>query len=330
MPENKDFFFSVDERDAGMRLDILVSDRSEDLSRSRASSLIQQGAVRVDDAVKKPGYRVASGEIIFVEHLPPKPSVFKPEPIDIDILYEDDQVIVVNKPPGMVVHPGPGHFSGTLVNALLYHCPDLQGIGDELRPGIVHRLDRDTSGVLIVAKNSASHRSLSEQFKTRCIKKTYLALVHGIMGNESGAISLSIGRHPVDRKKMSVNSRRSRDAETSWQVKETFDDMSLLEINLKTGRTHQIRVHFAAIHHGIVGDPVYGGRKKRTACLKSADSKRYVGAVPLRRQMLHARRLEFIHPSTGETVAVDAAIPDDMQQVIDALRKTEKRFQNPI
>lgn len=328
--EDRNFSFCVSEYESGVRLDTLVSDQSDALSRSRVSDMIRKGAVRVDGLVKKPGYRVAAGEMISVEHLPPRLSVFEPEPIDIDILYEDKQVIVVNKAPGMVVHPAPGHFSGTLVNTLLFHCPDLEGIGDALRPGIVHRLDRDTSGALIIAKNSASHHNLSAQFKARHVKKTYLALVYGAMETISGTVSLSIGRHPVDRKKMSINSRKPREAETSWRVKERFDGVSLLEIDLKTGRTHQIRVHCAAIHHPIVGDPIYGGRKIKELFPKSADRMKGADPAPIRRQMLHARRLEFAHPSTGETVAVEAPIPGDMQGVIDVLRSTRKRFQKPI
>ena len=215
-----------------------------------------------------------------------------------------------------MVHPAPGHHSGTLVNALLYHCPKLEGIGGALRPGIVHRLDKDTSGVLVVAKNDRAHLNLSRQFKSRQVKKKYLALVYGKMESDSGSVSLPIGRHPVDRKKMSTNSRKSRVAETTWQIRERFESASLIEVDLKTGRTHQIRVHCAAIKHPVIGDKVYGPRKTGR---NATYGKHIFESIP--RQMLHAWRIELTHPVTEAMVSFEAPIPTDMQAVIAALRQ---------
>jgi len=215
-----------------------------------------------------------------------------------------------------VVHPAPGHHSGTLVNALLYHCPKLNGIGGALRPGIVHRLDKDTSGVLVVAKNDSTHIHLSKQFRSRQVKKKYLALVYGKLESDSGSVSFPIGRHPVDRKKMSTNSRKSREAETTWQIRERFEAASLIEVNLKTGRTHQIRVHCAAIRHPVVGDKVYGPRKRGKNIIYD---KNLIESIP--RQMLHAWRIELTHPKTEEMVSFEAPIPSDMQTLITVLRQ---------
>lgn len=306
------FTILVDVSDSGKRLDLLVASRISGCSRSIAASLIRNGKIRVQGGVKKPGYRTRPGDEICGTVPPPEPVSFKPEPIPINILYEDNDIIVINKPPGIVVHPAPGHYSGTLVNALLYHCPWLEGIGGEIRPGIVHRLDKDTSGVMVVAKNDGAHQNLSLQFKSRRIKKKYLALVYGRMESESGRVVLPIGRHPVDRKKMSTHSRKSRMAETTWQVRKRFARATLVEIHLKTGRTHQIRVHFAAIKHPVVGDSVYGGRKagKRTEY-------DLFGSVP--RQMLHAWRLQFAHPKTQKILCFEAPIPSDMEDILEKL-----------
>lgn len=310
------FTILVDELDSGKRLDLFITSRISVCSRSIAASLIRKGEIRVQGAAKKPGYRIRAGDEICGLIPPTETALFEPEPVKIDILYEDDYIIVVNKEPGLVVHPAPGHYSGTLVNGLLYHCPELEGVGVELRPGIVHRLDKDTSGVLVVAKNAAAHNNLVRQFKSRKVKKEYLALVHGEMESNSGTISLPIGRHPVDRKKMSTKSRKSRAAETTWRVKERFDRATLVELNLKTGRTHQIRVHCAAVNHPIVGDTVYGGRKAGKKVSSGKDLLRTVS-----RQMLHARRLGFAHPKTESTVSFEAPIPQDMEELINALRQ---------
>lgn len=310
------FTILVEGPDSGQRLDLLVSSHISDCSRSAAANLIRAGKIRVQGVTQKPGYRVRPGDEIRGYFLLPEPLSFKPEPIEIDILFEDKNIIVLNKQPGMVVHPAPGHYTGTLVNGLLYHCPDLEGIGGKLRPGIVHRLDKDTSGVLVVAKNARAHYNLSLQFKSRKIKKEYIALVYGEIGTDEGIIELPIGRHPVDRKKMSTHSRKSRSAETLWRVKERFKSTTLVEINLKTGRTHQIRVHCAAINHPIVGDTVYGGQK---AWKKVGSENDLLTLVP--RQMLHAWRLGFVHPETGSMVSFEAPISQDFEQLLEALRQ---------
>jgi 23S rRNA pseudouridine1911/1915/1917 synthase len=316
MHDESAFTIIVEPSDTGKRLDLYIASRISNCSRSIATNLIRNGEIRVQGVVRKPGYRVKAGDKIYGCIPPPTPILFKPEPISIDILHEDDDIIVINKQPGLVVHPAPGHYSGTLVNALLYHCPKLDGIGGVLRPGIVHRLDKDTSGVLVVAKNDKAHIHLSRQFKSRRIKKKYLALVYGKMESDSGLVSFPIGRHPVDRKKMSTNSRKSRVAETTWRIRERFEWASLIEVNLKTGRTHQIRVHCAAIKHPVMGDKVYGPRKRGR---NFAYGKHLFGL--LQRQMLHAWRIVFTHPVTEATISFEAPIPSDMQAVIAALRQ---------
>ena len=315
MQDKNAFTILVEPPDSGKRLDRYIASCISDCSRSIATHLIRNGKIRVQGMVRKPGYRVKTGDEISGSIPPPEPVLFEPEPIPIEILYEDDEIIVINKQSGLVVHPAPGHYSGTLVNALLHHCPNINGIGGVLRPGIVHRLDKDTSGVLIVAKNDRAHNHLSRQFKYRRVKKKYLALVYGKMESDSGSVSLPIGRHPVDRKKMSTNSRKSRIAETTWQIIERFERASLIEVNLKTGRTHQIRVHCAAIKHPVMGDKVYGPRKT----VKNAPyGINFFGSIP--RQMLHAWRLLLTHPVTEEKVSFEAPIPSDMRTIISALR----------
>jgi 23S rRNA pseudouridine1911/1915/1917 synthase len=319
MPDENAFTIFVTEPESGQRLDLLVAARLAVCSRTVAAGLIRSGEIRVQGMLKKPGYRVRPGDEIRVRIPPPKPIELIPEPLDIDILFQDQDLIVVNKPPGLVVHPAPGHACGTLVHGLLYHCPDLEGIGGELRPGIVHRLDKDTSGVLVVAKNAAAHHHLARQFKSRKVIKEYLALVHGKMQSDSGTIALPVGRHPVDRKRMSTVSRNSRGAETSWRVRERFPGATLIDLDLKTGRTHQIRVHCAAVNHPVVGDAVYGARKARKDFADGNDVSNLLSAVS--RQMLHARRLEFSHPVQATIVSCEAPIPQDMQALINALRR---------
>ena len=321
MPLNGDFVICADESASGQRLDVVVSSLIPSCSRSIAASLILKGKITVQDNVKKPGYRVKYGDKISGTIPDPEPVRYLPEPIKLNVLHEDADIIVINKPPGMVIHPAPGHYSGTLVNALLYHCPDLPGIGGEIRPGIVHRLDKDTSGVLVVAKNDASLTSLAYQFRERKIRKKYLAIVHGSMEQDSGSIALPIGRHPSDRKKMSVLTRKPRMAETAWEVAERFETATLIRIDLKTGRTHQIRVHCAAIRHPVVGDLVYGGRSNSSA--KSNGKESASGGLRLaKRQMLHAWRIKFNHPVTKKTMEFEAPIPNDMAELIDSLKAT--------
>lgn len=318
MPAKGAFTIRVRPSDEAKRLDVVVASFLSDRTRTFVARLISDEHIRVDGRPKKPGYRVKSGEQISGVIPPPQPVEFKPEAIPLNILFEDEHIIVVNKPPGLVVHPAPGHFSGTLVNGLLYHCPDLGGIGGELRPGIVHRLDKDTSGTLVVAKNDAAHTHLSRQFKSRQVRKAYLALVHGNVKSPTGSVKLPVGRHPVDRKRMSTVSARGRSAHTDWTVKERLDGFTLLELDLKTGRTHQIRVHCDAIHHPIVGDKIYRPRKlEKTIERGDRQSEKILALLKtVRRQMLHAWRLSFTHPYTGEAVCHESPLPSDMAEIM--------------
>lgn len=295
----------VDESGAGMRFDSFIAERFTDCSRSLATALIRNGTISIGGKAKKPGYRLKTGDRIYGEIPEPVPVSIEPEPLNIDILFEDADIIIVNKQAGLVVHPAPGHSAGTLVNGLLHHCPDIIGIGGEQRPGIVHRLDKDTSGVLVTAKHGRAHEKLAEQFASRKVKKSYMAIVQGLMKEESGFVCLPIGRHPTDRKKMSTKSRTGRPAETRWHVRERFSAATLVDIDLKTGRTHQIRVHLSAIGHPVAGDAVYGGKKP---------------IVVAGRQMLHAFRLEITHPSNGKHMKFEAPVPGDMKELIDRLR----------
>lgn len=311
------FSLTATEKEAGRRLDTVIAARIPALSRAYVGRLIREGRVTVNSLTTKPAYVTRRGDVVRSEIPIPQPITCKPEPIPLAILYEDSEIIVLNKPAGLVVHPAAGHQSGTLVNALLYHCRDLQGIGGELRPGIVHRLDKDTSGTLVVAKNDTAHDCLSRQFRKRQVQKQYLALVWGDMKASAGVIDLPIGRHPVDRKKMSTKSRRSRSTETGWKIKEALSGVTLLELDLKTGRTHQIRVHCAATGHPVVGDAIYGGTKRwKDAPLR--DVRHILRSV--KRQMLHAWKLAFAHPRTGELMRLESPLPEDMASVLESLR----------
>jgi 23S rRNA pseudouridine1911/1915/1917 synthase len=315
------FAFRVSPAQAGTRLDTLLAIEIDHCSRSFAASLIRQGCITVDRSKKKPGYAVKAGEIIAGKIASPEAPGFLPQNIPLQILYEDADLLVVNKASGMVVHPAPGHSSGTLVNALLYRCPDLAGISGSLRPGIVHRLDKETSGAMVVAKNSHTMHHLAAQFKSRAVGKKYLALVYGNPRDDAGRSDAPIGRHPVNRKKMSVTTRTPRSALTLWRVCESFAGACLLELDIRTGRTHQIRVHCKTMGHPVIGDPVYGNRgdKKRLAAV-SPELGRAVMAVD--RQMLHAWRLTFVHPATGQKVSIKAPLPGDMRELIDRFRET--------
>ncbi len=305
------FSFHVALKDTGKRLDKVIASIFPEYSRTLITSHIRNGHILAADRQIKPGHRVSAGEHIHgIITLLEKPLRCVPEPININILFEDMDILIIDKPSGMVVHPAPGHYSGTLVNALLYHCPALADTGEPFRPGIVHRIDKDTSGLLIVAKHRLAHNRLAAQFKSRAIKKTYLALVHGVMEAQSGRISLPIGRHPFQRKKMSTSSRKSREAVTVWKVKEAFESATLLEINLKTGRTHQIRVHTAASGHPVVGDRTYGGKQRGDLIMGEKIS----------RQMLHAWKLEFLHPIKKHKIFFEAQLPSDLEQALGALR----------
>ncbi|PID40721.1 MAG: RNA pseudouridine synthase [Proteobacteria bacterium] len=313
------FAIHVDPQQAGARLDAMVADSIDNCSRSFATTLIQRGNIQVDGVCRKPAYRVKAGQKVSGAIPSPDIPVYQAQNLALDILYEDTDIIFINKPPGMVVHPAPGHPSGTLVNALLHHCPDLAGISGTLRPGIVHRLDKNTSGVMVAAKNSRSMHSLSDQFKSRTVRKRYLALVYGLLKSDSGSIERPIGRHPTNRKRMSVVSRSSRPALTRWQVRERFKGTTLLDLDIRTGRTHQIRVHCQAIGHPVVGDPVYANRgaAKQLAVNHGPIAQR---VSKLQRQMLHAWKLKINHPVSNRSMTIEAPLPDDMTTIIDQIR----------
>ena len=320
MPVHDGIDFLASSQDDRQRLDAILAAHLPNCSRSFAAALIRHGHIRVNDTERKPSYKVRLGDHITGTIPEPDPMDLDPEPIPLDIVYEDDDLMVLNKPAGLVVHPAAGHSSGTLVNAPLYHCPDLNGIGGERRPGIVHRLDKDTSGIMLVTKTALAHQHLSEQFKDRHVQKRYLALVTGKPRAQEGIIDLPIGRHPSDRKKMSVVSGRPRDALTLWQIKERLGACTLLNVELKTGRTHQIRVHCKAMGHPIVGDPVYGGRaQRRLPSNNQPAAPRWLAEI--KRQMLHARQLGFIHPTSGEPLTFKAPVADDMSKILADLRK---------
>ncbi len=310
MSSCRQFHIIVPETDSGKRTDIVAASLISGLSRSYAAELIRNGDIRINGQIVKPAYKVRAGDDIIASIPDPEPLNIEAQDIKLSIVYEDDDLLVIDKACGMVVHPAPGHSEGTIVNAILHHCSDLGEIGGKIRPGIVHRLDKDTSGLLVIAKNDMAHQDLALQFKARTLHKEYLAVVHGNMEKNSGTILLPIGRHPTDRKKMSVISSRGRTAETLWSVKERFGNADLLSLTLKTGRTHQIRVHCAAVGHPIVGDTVYGSRNK---------------TLTANRQMLHAWKLQFAHPRTGESVSFEARIPDDMNHLIKTLRSSERQ-----
>jgi 23S rRNA pseudouridine1911/1915/1917 synthase len=290
----------------GTRLDKYIAERIPELSRSRVQRLLEQKLVSIHGRVPKASYEVEAGDLITVRVPPPEPIVAKPEDIALQITYEDADIIVVDKPAGMVVHPAHGHRSGTLVNALLAYCPDLAGIGGKLRPGIVHRLDKDTSGLIVVAKNDAAHSHLQRQFKQRQVEKTYLALTEGCLPAAHGVIDAPIGRDPKHRKRMAVVPGAGREARTEYTVREFLADHSYVEARLVTGRTHQIRVHFAAIGHPLVGDRVYGYRKQQ---------------LPVSRHFLHAARLAFSLPSTAERVEFLSELPSELAAVLESLRQ---------
>ena len=299
----------------GNRIDLfLARSRPElGLSRTRIQELIRQGLITIDGNPIKIHQKLSGLETVQITIPAIQPLNLLPSDIPIRILYEDADLIVLDKPAGMVVHPAPGNREGTLVNALLHHCKDLSGIGGVERPGIVHRLDKDTSGVMVAVKNDQAHQALSAQIKARNIKKIYSAVVRGEMKKDSDSIEAPIGRHDRLRKKMTIHLRRGREAITFYQVEERLKGYTLVQIRLKTGRTHQIRVHFSHIHHPVVGDPVYGGKHFQKIRHNEKE-------MVVKRQMLHSRLLGFIHPRTKEYMEFEAEIPPDMQEVIDFLR----------
>ncbi len=291
------------------RLDLYLSQQLQEISRSQLQKLIEQGHVRINQqsCVQKKT-KLKTGDLIGVDIPPPQPLDLKAENITLDILYEDDQLILINKPAGLVVHPSPGHNEGTLVNALLYHCDNLAGIGGIERPGIVHRLDKDTTGVLVVAKTDLAHQSLQAQIKAKTAQREYLGLVYGNPKTQTGIIDQAIGRHPSDRKKMAVIpvEKGGRNAVTHWEIKERLGNFTLIHFRLETGRTHQIRVHSSFMGHPIVGDPLYSSGKNLN--------------INLSGQALHAWRLTLTHPVTGETIQAIAPLPPEFNKLLTIIK----------
>ena len=298
----EDEILLIQAEESGERIDALLAHTVEGLSRSAAQRLLEEGYVLLHGQPVRKNYKCISGDCFEVCLPPPEDVELVPQDIPLAVAYEDGDLIVVNKPRGLVVHPAPGHPDGTLVNALLFHCGDsLSGIGGEKRPGIVHRIDKDTSGLLIVAKNDFAHQALSEQLKDRSLSRTYEAVVRGSLREDSGTVDRPIGRHPTDRKRMAVTEKNSRPAVTHWEVIARYRGYTHVRCHLETGRTHQIRVHMASIGHPLLGDFTYGA--------PSPDK-------GLEGQCLHARQLRFVHPRTGETVLIESELPEYFTQVL--------------
>lgn len=299
--------YLVQEEAQGERIDKYLSEVCTGLTRSYLQKLLKSQLVEVDGTAVKNSYRLSAGETVELEVPEAVEPEIEAEPIPLDILYEDKDIILINKPKGMVVHPAAGHYSQTLVNGLMYHCRgELSGINGVMRPGIVHRIDMDTTGVLIVCKNDFAHNSIAEQLKVHSITRKYYAIVHGLIKESEGTIDAPIGRHPVDRKKMSVNYKNGRHAVTHYRVLERFKQFTYVECQLETGRTHQIRVHMSSLNHPLLGDIVYGPSK----C-----------PFKLQRQTLHAGVLGIIHPRTGEYMEFSAPLPEYFEKLLEKLRK---------
>lgn len=296
----------VAEENSKKRVDVFLAELIDDFSRSYIQKGIEEGWVKVNGKTVKPNYKLKCGDVVEAQIPAPKALSLEPENIPLDIIYEDQDIIVINKPRGMVVYPAPGNYSGTLVNALLYHAKDLSGINGVLRPGIVHRLDKDTSGAIVVAKNDQAHRALADQFKGKKVKKTYLAIVWGNLPEDRATIEAPIGRHPVKRVEMAVDAKHGKEAITHFKVLERFGDFTFVEVNIETGRTHQIRVHMSYIGHPVVGDPLYS-RKKNPFDIKG--------------QALHAFRLGLYHPRSGEFMTFEAPVPEDFNEILNILRR---------
>ncbi|TDF96664.1 RluA family pseudouridine synthase [Paenibacillus piri] len=297
----------AESEDRGERIDKFITEAlEEDVSRTQVQQWIKDGSLTVNDAAVKSNYMLVEGDRLVLTIPEPEQLDVVPEPMPLDIVYEDSDVIVVNKPRGLVVHPAPGHYSGTLVNALMYHCKDLSGINGVMRPGIVHRIDKDTSGLLMAAKNDKAHASLAAQLKEHSVNRKYVAVVHGNVAHEHGTIDAPIGRDPHDRKLYTVTERNSKQAVTHFVVLERYGDYTLLELKLETGRTHQIRVHMKFIGHPLAGDPAYGPSRSKSVTIEG--------------QALHAAVLGFNHPRTGELLQFEAPLPEDMLHLLHVLK----------
>ncbi len=313
MPLSRQLLFPCDA--PTQRLDAFLAQALPDISRAQLKKLIDNQQVTCDGSTTKASFKLKGGETIEVQLQPPEPSTALAEDIPLHVLYEDQDLIIINKPAGMVVHPAAGHFHGTLVNALLHHCNDLAGIGGALRPGIVHRIDKDTSGVLVVTKNDQAHQHLADQFQQHSIKREYLALIHGQLPTGKGTIDQPLGRHPVQRKKFSAKARNNKRAVTHWRVIDNFSNekFSLVSLQLETGRTHQIRVHLSESGHPLVGDPLYG-RRSELNNIKDQQLRALIRQLP--GQALHAHTLGFIHPRTGEYLEFSSDIPAPLRHII--------------
>ncbi len=298
---------NIEEQCSGMRADKLLSEQFPELSRSYIQRLIKDGHVTANEKVIKANYKVSTSDILKLDEPKLQEPDIMPENLPLDILYEDADLLIVNKPKGMVVHPSAGHYSGTLVNALMYHCKDqLSGINGVMRPGIVHRIDMDTTGSLLVCKNDFVHQHLAEQLKEHSIRRIYYAIVHGVIKEEEGTVNAPIGRHPIDRKKMSVNYKNGKNALTHYKVIERFKNYTYIECQLETGRTHQIRVHMAHIHHPLLGDAIYGPARS---------------PFKLQGQTLHAKTLGIVHPRTKEYIEVNAPLPNYFVSLLNKLKQ---------
>ena len=302
--------------EVGQRLDIFITSKTN-ITRSQLQKFIEDGSVLVNSRIVSQNYRVKTNDVITLTISDKETESLTPEPIPLEILYKDDYLVVVNKPAGMVVYPSAGHNQGTLMNALSHHCKKLASVGRPLRPGVIHRLDKDTSGVMVVALNDEAYYNLVEQFRQRTITRRYIALVYGNLKEDKGEITLKIGRSQSDRKKMSTRVRKGKEAITRWKALERFSNATLIEAKLGTGRTHQIRVHFASMGYPVLGDRTYG---KKVELEVKAKKK-----ILFPRQMLHAELLGFTHPATGKYLEFSSPLPEDMTQKIKELRELENR-----